>query len=472
MEPVVQPNQALREFIIDETEDVEFEDFIHRLLSTFLPPNYLNIYMAKELRPRDPSRLPGNHEGILVKGPFYLFVKAFTHKYISEINLETIETLGDSIFNFAVVSFIFRNWPNLRAEKIVDNMKQFYTNNERQGVSYARQLHFPRWFRTDPILNASPNDLSDNFEAFVGALYMIGEFYIGDGIGQFVATEFSYKLLSLQEWHPESPEYYSISSTLFNDWLQAVDPKRSPVVQTTEKQNESNGMWIHNVVLTGEIITEMTNGTAILVAEGIGNNQATAKEMAYEMLVNSLKLNYKLISQMRENKWLKNPIIAHQLERLHSTPGYTNADVLRVERRENNMFSFIAVPVTENVGNGKTVTFLETRARGMSMATPTKPASEAEAITNAVEKLLNGAQYQVLVPVSGEAIDYSRIQGPTFAAAGPVRPGATLLNGPRGVMKGRAGTERDIRERKPKTGAPGAIKKSGGRPPRRTNGPK
>lgn len=462
MEPVVEPNQALRDFINNDYQDPEFEDFLRRLLSTFLPPNYLNIYMAKELRPRDPSRLPGNHEGILVKGPFYLFVKAFTHSYVSEINLETIETLGDSIFNFSVVSFIFRNWPNLRAEKVVDNMKQFYTNNERQGVSYARQLHFPRWFRTDPILHASPDDLSDNFEAFIGALYMIGEFYIGDGIGQFIATEFSYKLLSLQEWHPDSLEFYSISSTLFNDWLQAVEPGRKPVMQTTEKQNENNGMWIHNIVLTGEIITEMTNGTAILVAEGIGNNLATAKEMASEMLVNSLKLNYKLISEMRERKWLKNAVIAQQLDRLHAA--YPQADVSRVERRENNMFSFISLPVTENIGNGKTITFLETRARGMSIATPDKPASEADAITDAVNKLLNGAQYQVLVPVSGEAIDYSRIELPTFAAAGPVRPAATLLQGPRGVMKARPGTERDIKGRgrgKPEPGT--APKKTGGR---------
>lgn len=364
----------------------KFREFMRGLLSTFMPEKYLRIYLSTSMKPIvEQPRVVGKTptERIAVGGPFEILEIAFTHSFVSNRNLEVLETLGDAILESSVTLFILMNWPNMREAGRIANMKKFYVNNE-QLSKYADQLTFPRYLKRDALAGLKLKDKADTFESFIGALTLIGEYYIGDHMGEAIARTFLAKFYALQEWYPDNPTYYDTASNLYNDWRNALPDDRKPSYNVTYKQS-ADGVWRVVVTISGKEVLDMTGSKPTLRGTGEAQFKAAAKERALAQIHEQLGLERATIERVRRSKRVENPEMQRQMQILQNTFPDRKLTITRREARGGKSFVFIEEEIQTTSGS-MTITFTETRARGMGD-------NEAEAIRDAVSRITSGNIY-------------------------------------------------------------------------------
>ena len=391
--------QTLEDHIDSDNKGEDFRDFIRRLLSTFMPERYLKIYMSEELQPRERrsqfNKPNSSTEPLKARGPFDIIQRAFTHKSHSELNLETLEGYGDAVAETATISFIMKNWPNLRNAKILADMKQYYVKNSTFAV-YSEQLDFVRWLRIDKSVPIAMKDKSDIFEAFIGSIAMIGEFYIGEYVGFMLASEFLYKFYSLQEWHIDDPEWYQIESNMYNDWKEVLPKSQRPIINVSYSQMNTDGFHVYSIAVSGSKINELTGSfTAEVSAEDPFKEDA--REKAYSKLNKLLNINRKAIIEARSERRMVDPDMLNIIQRFETRHSGKKFNFTRTEKRGDLFYIFIRE--LKSVKAGKhTITFYENVARGFGE-------SEIAALNDAVSRYNKG---EVFVPISGTDEDYEQ----------------------------------------------------------------
>lgn len=120
--------------------------------------------------------------------PMDIWIKAFTHSTYNPVeNYESLETLGDSILKAAFVDWLVENFPKY-SPKDISNMNSYYMSKPFQH-KLARKEGFEQYILIIGI-NPSIHDLEDVFESFVGALYKVGNQFVGKGMGFIFATRY------------------------------------------------------------------------------------------------------------------------------------------------------------------------------------------------------------------------------------------------------------------------------------------
>lgn len=383
---------SLEETLDRGLNETEFKEFIRALLSTFMTEEYLRIYMSDEMtqRPRSQpsvSRIT-TAEPLKVPGPFSIIRRAFTHSLVSDLNLETLEGYGDAVLNTVIMSFIMKNWPNLRSAKIIADMKQYYLKNSTFAI-FAQQLNLIRWVRRDPLAGLTQKDRGDVFESFIGAIAMIGEFYIADYIGFVLVSEFMYKFLSLQEWHPEDTSFYQVQSSLYNDWKEALPVRERPNLGINYGRTTTDGFHVAIVTLTGERIRQLT-GENILRIDKSDPFKDDAREKAFEEVNRRLGIDKDAIAAVREEKRVKNAELATIISNFNNRYPDKVLQITRANQRGQRYFVYIREK--KNVRAGPyTLSYSDSVARGVGD-------NEESAIRDAINRYRNG---NLLIPIAG-----------------------------------------------------------------------
>lgn len=386
------PSSALRGHLQTGLNEDDFRDYIQGLLSTFMPEEYLNIYMSERMEPKS-SPLRG---GISpeVAGPFGLITMAFTPKYLQDINMEILEGLGDAVLGSVLISYIVKNWPNLRSAKVLADMKQYYTKNATFAV-YADQLNLLKWVRRDPEGGMTTKDKADVFEAFVGAIAMIGEFYIADHMGYALVSEFMFKFYSLQEWHVDNPSFYQVQSSLYNDWTEALPNHLKPVLAIDDGRTTTDGYHIVALTVSGSEVMRILRKDSYQVSAS-APFKSDAEEAAFLALNRALNVTREAIVKIREGKREQNNRFGQLIRDFNSQFPDRNLQISSADKRGQRYFVFIKEEKTEKVGKD-TVVFFESVARGIG-------ASDEAAVEDAIRNYRNN---NLLQPIFGtnEALD-------------------------------------------------------------------
>lgn len=392
-------SNELEEFIKNRSlhpmED-EFRDYIQNLLATFMPENYLQIFMSDKPLPvvadiSSEFRKSASH----LYGPFSIIRHAFTDEKISEINLTTLEFYGDKRLGMVVQIFLMVNFPNIRSSEQLTNMLKYYVSNTTLA-NFADQLGMPAWLVRDQYAGVLLKERANVFESFIGALLLIGEIYIGFMVGETITRVFLDKFLSLQLWTLDA-SFYVTPSTLLNDWLLALPQKDKPK-ESKQHQQLSDGTHSYTYKLEGEIIRKMC-GRSKVIGRGNHAQKTDAKEIAIAEISQEIGLTRNTIDEVRSIK-RSNPNWKAQEARIYAkfpklkdsmpTFRFPNAKRRGGGGKIGKFFFYIEEWITENIGKNKTG-FYEAVARGIGD-------TELDAFKNAVDNLLNGNR---LTPVYG-----------------------------------------------------------------------
>jgi dsRNA-specific ribonuclease len=413
------PDPALSGFLAlqknGETREKDFKEYMRKLLSTFMPQEYLEIYMAENVMPLKPR--PKEYQGLpdleieplgiredrsIGRGPFFVIRRAFMHQFLSNINLETLETLGDVVLNEAVVMIITTAWPNLLKEAgQVADMKKFYVNNTN-AAKYAEKLGFLDWIVRLEKQGLNSKERADVFESFVGAIVMIGEFYIGEQMGLALARIFLNKFLSTEEWHPDDPKYYETPANLWNDFRTALPPDRpKPILKKSLTQDSEadggTGMWLFTVTLrdpegakNGLVKERTQDHVSRIKFSASERNKDDAKTKVYKKLAEALQLTREDINKWREQKRSQDKTLQDSLKELEEE-GERQGREFRVpakEPRGGQTFVFVE-EITEEKVNGKMLTIKSTIASGMGP-------DEKTALKIAVDNVIRGNEFETV----------------------------------------------------------------------------
>uniref|UniRef100_A0A6C0CGF2 RNase III domain-containing protein n=1 Tax=viral metagenome TaxID=1070528 RepID=A0A6C0CGF2_9ZZZZ len=407
-----------------ETRYKDFREYIHSLLSTFLPEEYLRIYMSEEVEPLKPR--PKEYAGIpeiereplgiksdreIGKGPFFIIQRAFMHEFLSNINLETLETLGDVILNESVVMIITTCWPNLLKEAgQVADMKKFYTNNANAAI-YAEKLGFLDWVVRLEKQGLNSKERADVFESFLGALAMIGEFYIGEQMGLAIARLFLNKFLSTEKWYPEDPRYYETPATLWNDFISALPPDvhkpiKVEIFSQDDGEDDDDKMWHFTVTVrdragdSNGLIKKKTNPpVSFLKFFAKARNQDDAKTAAFKELAAALNLSRADINTMRIKKRESNAALKGPLNRLAELEEEQKREFQVPARKPRGGQTFVFVEeIRREQVNGKMLTIKQTVAQGMGI-------DEKTALEEAVNNIATGKEFETVAGTGFEIIN-------------------------------------------------------------------
>lgn len=367
-----------------------FKDYMRSLLSTFMIEEHLRIYLTEEMEIIDVANRNGQKEKFPYFGPFDILKAAFTQKYLRSVNSENLETLGDAVLETGFNLFVFKNFPNVTDPKLLSDMTQLYLSNAQFAI-YAEKLGFLNWIQYDENLGLTLKDRGDVFESFVGALTMIGEYFIGHHIGNMIANEFIYRFYAFQEFRVEDRNFYYAAKSLHNDWQQALK-KRVQLTYNKEFQLPDTGEWIVVVRYRGQAIRDILGDIDVITSEGMGATKEEANENAYAGLNRELSITRELIDQLRSDEF--DPEIAQQEKLLKKK--YPNASLQRLMGRRNMRVAYIKLPVEKRIGS-KVIEVYEVRFRGYGN-------NALEAVKEAVKNALNDIEYQPL-PYQEDIID-------------------------------------------------------------------
>lgn len=410
-------NNDLDGFIKNQESYNDFRKYIENLLKSFIPDEYVKICMAERLDPKvqrthvlktfktAETAVAGLNERNRVEvGPFAIIRRAFTHSFFNEMNLESLETLGDGVLNETVAMIIVGNWPNLLSSAgHVANMKKFYTNNTELG-KYSERLGFLRWLVRIPGQGLGTKERGDIFESFVGALVLIGEFYIGDQMGLAMARLFLNQFFKTVDWFPENREYYEAPENLYNDWKNSLPENQRPkfsvkITQIDEFQHVT--LKIEDSVENGPIFQKSGKSKHVFRAKARSSDDA--KSQVFIQLRNTLDIKRKDIFEQRRLKQFKIPEIKEIIDALEK---HSNGRRLRLtgkDIRGGKIFVFIEETVTARVG-GKTLEYDVTLVSASVPNDGNIRDAEIKASKIALEKFIAGDTHNIM---PGIDLDFS-----------------------------------------------------------------
>lgn len=416
----MQPNPELEGFIKDQESYSDFRDYIEGLLRATIPDKYVKICMTEVMNStverkhvmKRFSDIEKNVAGVAADnkdqvGPFSIIRRAFTHSLVNDINLEALETLGDGVLNETVAMIIVTNWPNLLASAgHVANMKSYHSSNA-QIAKYAEKLGFYRWIVRVPGQGLNSKERGDIFESFIGALVLIGEFYIGDQMGLAIARLFLNQFFKTVEWHPEDTEFYEPPKSLWNDFTLSL-PKDQNVKKMILKSRQIDDIWkvtliVEDVAETGGPLHKKC-GENKLTFRARNRNRDLAETEVFHALRKKINLKRKdIIEQRRIKQSEKEDIFKYvkMLDQFNEKTG-RNLFIPGSKKRGKRVFVRIEEEVSAVVG-GKRLVYNMTITSAWAENTNIPGEAEIKATQEAYNKLITGKLFK---PIPGADLDF------------------------------------------------------------------
>lgn len=172
----------------------DYRGFVDGVLSTIIP--------TREKR-----------EPFLTQDAMNLWTQAMaTRLFDPRFNYESLETLGDSALGLGLVEYLTKRYPNITPEQIT-NLKAKYVSKDTLRDISKRLYGFDNWvlllppivkngeFYYDNSINISEyvSILEDVFEAFLGAMFLIGDKFGYPLVKQFVEKTYDRYGIDMKE---------------------------------------------------------------------------------------------------------------------------------------------------------------------------------------------------------------------------------------------------------------------------------
>lgn len=468
-------------FLASHEKYDDFREFISRLLETFMDDTTRDIYMSEKVTQIKPRQLvfkkfPATEEkplGVddeqnIAEGPFAIIKRAFTHKYLTSVNMESLETLGDGILNETVTFIIVSNWPNILLQPAqVANMKKYHTNNVNIA-KYAAKLGLIKWVVRHPNQGLDTKERADIFEALIGAIALIGEFYIGPQMGLAYARLFLTQFFATVEWYPENPGFYEAPETMYNDWTTALPGHARPKMKAKAKRDPDTGIWHYwcsvedNPDSNVKAVTAKV-GVPKITFSAQSREKDDAKHAVRTMIAKELKLSREDINIERDKKRAAMADIQKLVKEIVAKAQSMQFDVYvsGAKRAGQRTYVFVNEKVSSRM-NDRVLKYERILVSG-------EGGSEKEALEDALNKLVRGRLRQTIAGFAYE-IWNPDVTGEPNEVAVPTYPDPELpvtkgKNSGRGepVKKTYKGN-RNTSTRPPKEGGRGEQKKSSSGP--------
>jgi dsRNA-specific ribonuclease len=238
------------------------------------------------------------------------WARAFTHISFSYmINYEELEKLGDAMLGGAIVDYIFRRDPTLRANE-VNNIKSRYASKSFQA-SVSEVMGLATFLRHDNT-SIDVDMREDLMEAFVGALFRTANL-AREGLGYVVVFNFVHAIYRhVQEFDASLNSKTAVDQIFIAaGWGTTPDKPAQPLVTTKETESgyittisltpkafntlSGEGKWSGNnrVIGTGEkrdtktsVLEAYDNAYKTLLSIGVDERYASNKKFT-RMLYNA-----------------------------------------------------------------------------------------------------------------------------------------------------------------------------------------
>lgn len=423
-------------FLASHEKYKEFREFINHLLSTFMDDDTREIFMSEkalQVHPRllhqkgfpkvESHPLGLNDKFEVAEGPFAIIRRAFTHAYVSDLNMESLETLGDGVLNEAVVMIIVGNWPNLLLQPSqVANMKKYHTNNVNIA-NYAQKLGFVRWIVRHPNQGLDSKERADIFESFIGAIVLIGEFYIGSQMGLAYARLFLDKFFATETWYPENSEFYEVPETLYNDWTTSLPAGAAPK-SNSKIRREDDGTWRYTRTISDsdkskvKAITDKTGISAISFS-AVARKKDEAEHSVMQKIAIELKLSRTDINIERDKKRASMPEISNVINEILKIGRQTNKNiyVAAAKKAGRRVFVFVKERAKAKIG-GRELQYERFVVNG-------EGETEVEALKDALGKMRRGQLYKTVAGFEYEIWNPDESDTPSIEPIQQFRPNPT-----------------------------------------------
>jgi len=291
----------MSEVVIDPASDLFYKDYAKWV-------NGLRHFLFTKIIPR---ALPNNNKNrdlyaniLISEEAMTIWIICFTDQSVDRNpgnNYQQLEILGDRQLESIFSSFVINLFPKI-SESLLTELKQTYLSKNKQK-DVSNKLELNKWIRSnfDNTIHTS----EDLLEALFGALFKIGETYIGKGNGYALATNLVANLYYDLEIDPDAillkalTQVKEISEKL--GWgqkqPQKFDQDEFGVVQNIEDESDEY-KWSLTLKLTKNArnFIEKTLGKPILnggiIASKVSSNKESVVNMSYEEALKNLKLLY------------------------------------------------------------------------------------------------------------------------------------------------------------------------------------
>ena len=178
-----------------------------RLMEVDISEEHYDAIQKKILFLLSPILSKENVAKLLGPRPMATFVQAFTHRYASQLNLETLELLGDKMGSYALILWLKENFPNEQRESAFSTIIAKFLSKEKLS-QYSQKLGLPALLIKPKEFPATETDKEDLFEAVMGAIVMTSERELSEGAGSIVVKEFLSRIFVEQKIDPANLRDY------------------------------------------------------------------------------------------------------------------------------------------------------------------------------------------------------------------------------------------------------------------------
>lgn len=189
----------MSEIVIDPASDLFytdfkrwFEGFRHFIFTTIVP----------RALPNDNKNRNAYALILISKEAMDIWVVAFTDASVDRnpgSNYETLEFLGDRQLESLFSNFAVSLYPQMNQALLTELKSTYMSKNKQKDM--AIKLGLNKWVRTN--FNLTIHTSEDLFESMFGALFKIGELYIGKGSGYALANNLLTNLYYDLEVNPD-----------------------------------------------------------------------------------------------------------------------------------------------------------------------------------------------------------------------------------------------------------------------------
>lgn len=249
-----------------------------------------------------------------------IWVVAFTDPTFDrniDSNYELLELLGDRVLSAIFSNFIISRYPGI-TEETLTKINSTYMSKVKQKEK-AKYLRLHKWVRTS--IDITIHTSEDVFESTFGALYKIGDNFIGKGNGYALCTNFITELyhdlqinLDLIMADPIT-QVKEIFEKL--NWRTNPDDKFNPSELGNIKENKDpiqGNKWILTLKLTHTAIEFLKleglwDNTGPILSNQTGKDKKTLTNSAFKEALDNLnsrfKINYKWAGDFSRDKFVR-----------------------------------------------------------------------------------------------------------------------------------------------------------------------
>ena len=239
-----------------------------------------------------------------------IWIQAFSHESFSTVfNYEQLETKGDLILKPVFGLYLVERFPHI-TPKAITNLSNYYMSKVFQKELGTR-LGFQKWVLM-VAESVSGHIREDLFEAFIGALFTIGDTVI-KGMGYLKVMAMITHLFSTVKLNMEFAQGDSKSQ-----FIQRLSTLGFPsnVSHRIEDSSNEAGTTTSVIKLAPSVVTYLLGKglrPPAVMGRGEGSTKTVAQKAAYDRAMSTLDglgITWKWVYQQKETAFLEQPLVA------------------------------------------------------------------------------------------------------------------------------------------------------------------